>query len=452
MVQNCTQTRFGAQRSVQCPLSDSQVREICERMLGQVEVFDTHAFIAACPQSGGRKSGEGCAQVRQYGRGGCGRRLAQERDAADGILAQCGKVSPAKWRRRTEDDVTSGSWAPTRPRPGERAMRQQQIDWKLTVAGIEDEGEYDGCRDAVYFPLDRWTHNLLPMVRDAVLRHVAEHRIALNDYRHHVMSSQAFAFNLAGPFLESPDLLTPVIEALLPDELARHVSRVTRVELEVDGDTNYFREPGRRGEYRTSADIGIWWEDEEHVENLLLVEVKFTEEKFGQCDMGHGAGSPCRDRGSDLVASDGRDCPLVRRRDRAYWSLMRDVAAFRRDAFAGVQCCPFLDEGYQLMRNQLLAAAMESDPKQKLGRADFAVLVHDSNSWVYESLTRFAGERDVRVGWPKILRRPDRFHSWQASQWLAAAAESPALGEWVRSMRERYFPGGVRLFPVDSGR
>ena len=51
---------------------------------------------------------------------------------------------------------------------------------------------------------------------------------------------------------------------------------------------------------------------------------------------------------------------------------MRQLRIFRDDVLATSEGCPFRHDGYQLMRNQLLAAVLEQD--LELDRVDFGVL------------------------------------------------------------------------------
>ncbi len=165
----------------------------------------------------------------------------------------------------------------------EAQMRRHQVRWKENIAKIAERGEHGGEAKAYLFPRHRWRCNILPSYRSTVAAHLQQHGIAKHSFLHHVLSSQAFAFNLAAPFIEMPALLTPILRRLLPDDLADQVDEVVRVEAEVDGGKNYFNEPaeGGRGDMRTSADLGVWWRATDGATNLVLVEVKFTEREFG---------------------------------------------------------------------------------------------------------------------------------------------------------------------------
>lgn len=330
-------------------------------------------------------------------------------------------------------------------------MRRHQIRWKEDVAYVDECGQHGGDDKHYLFPRHRWMCNILPSYRSTVAKHLQTHGIAKHSFLHHVLSSQAFALNLAAPFIDQPELLTPVLRSLLPDNMADQVGEVVRVEAEVDGGENYFNEPskGGRGDMRTSADIGVWWRASDGTANLVLIEVKFTESEFGHCAKGRKCGGVCDNGGKELVATNGDGCPLQEPpHQRLYWTLLEKHEVFDPNALSTANACPFRHDGYQLMRNQLLAAVMENDSAQELGRVDFAILTHDDNPDILMLEQEFAGEEAADADWRATLKNPDRFHSWQASDWIRAATAEPELDEWAEAMFERYFP--VELTDVPS--
>ena len=431
-----------------CPLSYTATGEVVER-LG--EAFTSLDFIAACPNSGGTKSGQGCPVVRSRGsRAVCGKGLADWQRRYPEKLTKKASGSPARWEK---SHATAEPGAPSAPevRPPSRnpsggwtaTMRQHQVHWKEHTAGIVERGVHAGSPRDFLFPRPSWAENLLPSHRDAVLRHIEREDIGLHTFAHHVLSSQCFAFNLAGPFLENPERLTGALRRLLPSAVAAKVARVTRVELEYDGGDPGFGEPssGRRGENRTSVDIAVWWEDRTGSTNLVLVEVKFTEAEFGGCGKGAKNRGRCNTDGEGLVRGRGRGCPLTESpHNRTYWALADRHGLFEWDTLAGQTACLFRHDGYQLMRNQLLARVLESDRARGLRRVDFAALVHDDNPSIRQLRAPMAGQSAVESGWRGVLTDPSRFHFWQASDWLGQAPDTPELVPWHGAMRERYFP------------
>ena len=436
-----------------CPLSFDA---ICEVVDGLDDNFTTLDFIAACPNSGGTKTGNGCPVVRARGsRAVCGRELAGWQRRYPGKLVKKAQRSPARWEKPASAAARRASPQPAARAPRRKAaggwsatMRQHQVRWKESSAGITERGEHAGLARDYLFPRASWAENILAPCRAAVLRHIKRDNIALHMFAHHVMSSQCFAFNLAGPFIEHPERLSATLRRLLPPAVAAEVASVSRVELEYDGEQPGFGEPssGRRGENRTSVDVAVWWRDRSGAENLVLVEVKFSEAEFGQCSKGAKAGGRCDTDGAGLVHSRGRGCPLTEPpHSRTYWDLADRHDLFRWDTLAGQTACPFRRDGYQLMRNQLLARVLESDRSRGLRRVDFAALVHDGNPSVRRLGVPLSGHSGVEAGWRGALKDPTRFHFWTASDWLGAAPDSPDLAAWHAAMSRRYFPAASDL-------
>jgi hypothetical protein len=320
----------------------------------------------------------------------------------------------------------------------------RQIQWKERV-GVSACGLHQGQPRAYLFPESQWEHNLLPQFRQGVLDHLATHGIERHSFAHHVMSSQAFALNLAAPFFVHPEALLPVLQALLPP--GRVAARIDKVEAEVSDPQNRFHEPGQRGANCTSSDLGIWWTDAEDRRNLLLVEVKYTESEFGACKKGNDHGGACATGGPEIIASEGALCPLTGPAyGRTYWTWMRLLNVFRTEVLETSTGCPFRQDGYQLMRNQVLAAVLEQDPG--LHRVDFAVMMHDDNETVRTLEVPLAGSTDVLSAWRSVLQDPSRCFALSPRRWLDVASRDPGLAPWAGAMIERYFgepgPSSVR--------
>ena len=305
------------------------------------------------------------------------------------------------------------------------------------VAGVRDCGSYDGRACTFLFPEDQWQLNLLPAFREDVVRHLANLSIQRHQFAHHVMSSQAFALNLAAPFLRHSDRLRPVFG----DE----VQVVEEVQVEVAGHSNYFHEPGTRGANRTSADLGVWVRLADGHRALHLFEVKFTETGFGECSKGRSHGGTCDADGPAIVDNPGALCPLSGAPHRRnYWRLMRERGVFAPGALGAAGACPFRYGGYQLMRNQLLAAMMEADPECDLDLATFSLLLHDDNHDVTQLRMPAGSNKPVGRAWPRLLADPSRFGGvWSARAWVQTFLDHPDIGEWARQMMERYFPDGL---------
>ena len=164
-----------------------------------------------------------------------------------------------------------------RAKPGHDALFEQhfdhQIAWKESF-NRDCPLKKDGSRHRRLFLREDRMLNIYPPFREAVETYVAgideAEPVKLHTYFGNVMSSQAFAMNLAAPFLENPSWLTPVLRTLADDALGAADGEVERVGVEVLDEHNYFNEPMER---RSSPDIGVWWRTSKQA-RLLLIEVK----------------------------------------------------------------------------------------------------------------------------------------------------------------------------------
>jgi len=324
--------------------------------------------------------------------------------------------------------------APDAPARDELYSRllHHQIAWKEHVANVGEQGATPEAAGRWYFPLRRWTENLLPHFRGDVLAHLEACGIPHHSQAQHVLSSQIFALNLAAPFLKHPGKLTEWF--CDSDDEA-----VVRVEAEVAGRNNPFAEPGERGAKRTSADLGVWVKTPRGVE-LTLIEVKLTEAGFGKCSKGQKHGGICDSGGRQLVAGGGGGCPLTQPPySRTYWKLLNDLKPLRLGVLQQPGPCPFRDGGYQLMRSQLLAAALAADPDEELVDGRFAVLLHDGNQRARAALESWLPSGQA-LAWRDVVRRPLTFEVLGALDLIKSYLDDPELGEWARAMKARYYP------------
>lgn len=426
-----------------CPLIDDAVKKILRRLPPS---FDNSVFITACPAAKGDPSGAACPMVREQSRNACSRRLARfARDFPLGLEQTSAGRARSRWKSALGAGGLKGTpsgpdaaIAPAKQRPRDELhdrLLHHQISWKEHSAGVLHRGSHKGHELRHLFPEGRWADNILPQFRDDLLAHLASAKIPPLAQLHNVMSSQAFALNLMAPFLRYPEKLSLIL-ADNDEEL-----NVVRVEAEVIGEGNPFNEPGGRGQKRTAADIGVWLEGPGGVRELVLLKVKFTEGGFGRCTAGHQHGGSCAFGGRALVASRGGRCPLAQApHERNYWRLLDKLNPLRLDLLVDAGPCPFRDDGFQLMRTQLLAAAMQANPAEGLSAARFGVLAHDGNTSVRGALRAFTPTATRSLAWPDVVRRSETFELRGAHEWLREFIEDPEIGAWAREMQARYFP------------
>ena len=187
----------------------------------------------------------------------------------------------------------------------------------------------------------RWTDGVYPAYRELAEQVVAADSVQLHDYAAHLLSSQAFAFNLFLPFREmSRARLSERMSDLVGVELS-----IDRVQFEwvppgallgeLDGERPVGDEPA------TAVDVVLWSRLAGGQRAAVLIEVKLSESGFTKC---RGPGHPENDRkgvceSSERFFADPDACfvrrPPRKQRNRRYWEIFAASHGGVRSAFPG---------------------------------------------------------------------------------------------------------------------
>ena len=255
-------------------------------------------------------------------------------------------------------------------------------------------------------------------------------------------SSQCFAVNLFAPIADDTDLAKQVWKRIAP-----HRPLSDSDDLEVLFEYTPTEAPrwlGERGQ-PTQVDVAILISSEQRLKGCLLVEVKFTENEFGQC---RGAKPPAKGRGGNpvparcldmdaVLKAPAKTCWLVEAESRKYWDIIsRETSSFDFSALGQQdQPCPFRHGLYQLMRNRVLADAMVQN--RLVNWADVAVCVHPNNDAVWKLPDPVAGQRNVLSAINEFLKTP--IPSLSPSTIIEAVADAaPTWRDWASKMKGRY--------------
>jgi len=252
-----------------------------------------------------------------------------------------------------------------------------------------------------------------------------------------LLSSQILCVNLFFPLRQYLD----VIQSFLSSHFS-NVERVIDIDFEYVGpcEKDYFNEGGGRGQNRTSSDIAIIWEDKSGNKNMLLLEFKFSEPDFGECSK---QGNPNRRRCQSarrVIEAPNEDCWRAIRK-RTYWDIiLSNDSPFRREALTAERYCPFRYDFYQLMRNQLLAHCIETDPQADFSRVDFGVIYHADNEVLLKMSMPFREESNPLKAWPTLLRAPSKFHVFTIQELISTIdKELPeSLFSWRGYLNQKY--------------
>lgn len=302
------------------------------------------------------------------------------------------------------------------------------VAWKLATTALCDEariagtyrgkGAYDVC-----LPREHAALNLLPEVREEAIALFRELNIAWHDGvdggpSNHLRDSQVQCVNALfamrfdaerikrafGTYVDIAEVL-PVDPEIEPDAL---------LTFEFIGPTDYFgegvrhgKEVGRqRGTNCTSVDAAFRYRTSHGEIELALVEWKYTE-TYRRAVRVTSSDEVRRERYAATLYSP--DSPIEA-------SLLEP---FER----------FLDEPlYQLMRQQLLAHRLESDPAEPASTVRVLNVLADANEAYSRSLhhpeTKALGKAVAEV-WQNLLRTPDRFKKVDPAVFLNPLVTSP---------------------------
>lgn len=281
---------------------------------------------------------------------------------------------------------------------------------------------------------DNWTDGVCPDYRGLALETVKADSVELHRYANHILSSQAFAFNLFLPFREgererlSRHISDLVGNALTIDRVAFEWVPPGHLLGEIDGDRPGPEEPA------TAVDVVLWGWLPRGKRAAVLVEVKLTEDKFTHCNGRESRGNRRKDvcRSAQLFFDEANACylrrPVRKRRDRRYWEIFIQSYGSLRSAFPNANLdgeCPFAYDLQQPMRNLAIAQGMvQEDMVQK---AWYILCAHDSNPDI-------AGHWQA---WRQLLGEATPAPFLPASEVITVGA-GDGLAEWSRYMRERY--------------
>ena len=316
-------------------------------------------------------------------------------------------------------------------------MEKHQIEYKTKVLGIEQMGRWRGRHYPHIMPEDSWSLNLWEVISYEAIKYFAQSEIAWHIQKHNLLSSQIMCVNLFFPLKEYLNILKTWLSCHFD------VQNVVILDFEYIGPKgkNYFKEDGGRGQNRTSSDLAITWQDKEGKKNMLLLEFKFTEPDFGQCSK---AGNPDHKRclsAKKVVASPQTECYRVEKKERRYWEyILSSDSPFQKELLTKESYCPFRYDFYQLMRNQLLAHCIQSDPEEDFNRVGFGV-IYDAHNEVLTRMSRpFGGERNPLKAWPNLLKNPNTFHVFTVQEFLNTIEPKlhGDLVNWRMYLKQRY--------------
>ena len=279
-----------------------------------------------------------------------------------------------------------------------------------------------------------WKDGVYLDYRDLAERAIRADSVGLHRYAGHLLSSQAFAFNLFLPFREGErDRLDRRVSGLVGEELT--IDRVVfewtppgHLLCEIDGEWPGPEEPA------TAVDVALWGWLANGRRAAVLIEVKLTEDKFTHCNGRDSRGNRRKDvcQSAKVFLENPQDCylrrPLRKQRDRRYWEIFIRSHGSLQNAFPNAKQngeCPFAYDMQQPMRNLAIALGLEQE--DTVQRAWYVLCAHDRNPDI-------AGHWQA---WQRLVGDATPTPFLPASE-VVRAGEEQGLMDWAKYMRERY--------------
>ena len=281
---------------------------------------------------------------------------------------------------------------------------------------------------------DTWQDGIYQEYRNLASETVEADSVGLHTYAAHILSSQAFAFNLFLPFREGElDGLSRRVSSLVEDELT--IDRVVfewvppgHMLGEIDGERPAPREAA------TAVDVLLWGRLSNDHRAAVLVEVKLTEAEFSHCKGRTSSNNQRKDvcRSAQLFFDNPQDCylrrPKGKERDRRYWEIFARSRGNLQNAFPNANLdgeCPFAYNMQQPMRNLAIAQGMVQE--DMVEKAWYVLCAHDHNS-------DMTGHWQA---WRNLLGDATPAPFLPASE-VIKVGEEDGLTEWGKYMRDRY--------------
>lgn len=306
-------------------------------------------------------------------------------------------------------------------------------EWPGFSPGARHEGMFFGNERPFCLPPQYAEQNLFPEIRGPITHYFADKHIKWHggmQPSNHLCDSQICCANFFFPFADRPaalaQLLKPVfpqIAQMLPIEDDQYVA------LEWIGDTDYLGEmEGRRNKIRnrgancTSADAAVRFRSQDGSVQVVLIEWKYCESYSSRSYKIAGRSGKNR---VDIYRKllEAQDCPI----DTGKLKSLDDL---------------FYEPFYQLMRQQLLANAMEQAMEKGATQVTLLHIAPHHNldfRRVTSPNLEGLGESPTAV-WKKLVRPADRFVSVYTEDLFGhfQAETFPELRPWREYIDQRY--------------
>lgn len=318
--------------------------------------------------------------------------------------------------------------------PFDQLMNEYQTEWRRTHLDCTEWGEQLGQRRSWILPRDQWELGLWPGIRtgsgNSLPDYLERNDVQKHGGAHNLKSSWTQCANMYFPFRASKEGRS-LFASFLREHVDQAVSTLDTIELEFAEPKGSKLHPscllgekgGKRGARQTSPDLGLRVNG---CRGLILVESKFTEQRFDDCSAWRHKTNqkPERCDHPREVAEDPTGQCHQTALGRRYWQHLADEVD--TDALAALRLCPAARHGYQLFRQQALAKGIARSGEYDLVATAVAI---DERNGEFEAALRRIGI-DGFEHWGKIFGGRTGFAVFTHQQWFGWVTERDTDGHW----------------------
>ncbi len=330
-------------------------------------------------------------------------------------------------------------------------MTAYQVRWRENHGIAPGEnGRQNGKAYPWILPKRLWHLGLWPGIQSGRSGSVEEY-LRDNDVQehkgvHNLKSSWVQCANVYYPFRATTGG-RELLAGFLRTNVLPEVQTVDDVQLEYaeDGDLHpsalLGEVGGSRGTGQTSPDVAFLVNGKS---GLILAENKLLEKCFYRCsarrrnstDDRPGNPDPTRCLNPARVVDNPESQCHQAVWGRKYWERLLPVT--NREVVAALRCCPAANGGYQLFRQQALAAGIAASGKYDVVASCVA---YDARNDTLVGCLRRSGIDNFTIGWGRLFSGKAKFATWTHQQWVAwvrANDHEGAWREWLAYVEARY--------------
>lgn len=331
----------------------------------------------------------------------------------------------------------------------ELSFREQQKNiqekWKHghisnPKCGIQNGGKYSHI-----IPKKIWLETVWPGIKGELPKYLASHKIQPHTGIHNLLSSWVVSANLYFP-IRLHSSLKELMVKFLNSKLNVSITCISEVELEFAFEDNLSPSQllgevgGSRGSGQTSPDVAFLVSIGNE-SGLILTECKFTEHSFYPCSARREESKGDKEGNQDpsrcMKRANGYNYRNICQQSvwkRKYWDLLK-LSEYGEKVLTR---CPAATAGYQLFRQQALAAGILSNSSFNLVAS--TVAFDERNTSLVKSL-RSTGVEDFQTDWGKLFAGEVVFKTWTHQEWVQFVRNNQVDNEWddwLNYLKERY--------------